>query len=64
MSASWPEPEGGWKDINDIGDLLTDDEIRELGFEPTRRGWRPLRKLLDDDEIAEIRRRLHKVIDE
>ena len=40
MSEAWPEPEGGWRDIDDIGDVMTDDEIRALGFEPTERGWR------------------------
>jgi hypothetical protein len=37
---TWPEPPSGWLDIHDIGDVMTDDEIRALGFEPTARGWR------------------------
>jgi hypothetical protein len=37
---TWPDPEGGWRDVNDIGDVMTDAEIRALGFEPTGRGWR------------------------
>ena len=34
---TWPEPASGWRDI---GDVMTDDEIRRLGFEPTPNGWR------------------------
>jgi hypothetical protein len=40
MSTAWPAPDGGWLDIDDLGDVMTDDEIRALGFEPTARGWR------------------------
>jgi hypothetical protein len=39
VSEGWP-PEGGWLEIDDIGDVMTDEEIRALGFEPTERGWR------------------------
>jgi hypothetical protein len=34
-------------ETGEIGDPLTDDEIRELGYEPTRRGWVP-RKAASD----------------
>jgi hypothetical protein len=36
---SWPTPEDGYKPLWSIGEPLSDDEVRELVYEPTRRGW-------------------------
>jgi len=46
----WPEPCGGWKDFSDIGDLMTDEEIWAIGFEPMKRGWRPTRSQQNQSE--------------
>jgi hypothetical protein len=41
MSTPWPVPEDGYKPLRKIGEPLTDDEMRELGYEPRRKGWTP-----------------------
>jgi hypothetical protein len=40
--SGWPAPPGGWLRLSEIGDRLSDDQIRALGLEPARRGWRAL----------------------
>jgi CHC2 zinc finger len=45
---SWPAPSGGFKPASEIGDPIDDGQVRELGFEPLRRGWRPLTTRLAD----------------
>jgi hypothetical protein len=42
VSAAWPPPKGGYKRTWRIGRPLTDREIRQLGYEPTRDGWTPI----------------------
>jgi hypothetical protein len=36
------KPVNGYKPARSIGEPLSDDEIREMGYEPTRRGWVPI----------------------
>jgi hypothetical protein len=39
---AWPSPEGGYKPLSEIGDPITDAEVRALELEPAGwRGWRP-----------------------
>jgi hypothetical protein len=58
MTEAWPEPEGGYKPIEQIGDPLTDDEVRDLGFDIVGwHGWRPQsQELVDRLNAVDARR--------
>jgi CHC2 zinc finger len=56
---TWRPPECGNRPTSEIGDPISDLEVRELGFEPVGwRGWRPLTEVLAERlAVATARRR-------